>query len=711
MSLAKDMIAMKDSTGNFKACEDFYQYSCGDVMNKPNIKPKQLGNIARMMIKDQLDRVKPNETTGEGQMRIFYDSCLNPGSQDAKRDWIKPIKDMFGPYDFTPSALNRAAFTFDLSEALGYMMNKGFMPLFSVQLEVNKNNSKAFTMSLHPTLPGSPFSDDLARKVCLQDHHSSLSSLLSQGKTSYNVTEEYDNFLKCVGTGKGLHARLDRMKDAVVRLGLMSHLNTSDQLLEQTLTNTKDFLELLSQTQKQSHVPDLVKQIANKNFYIQGTTMKDLDNNTIDWETVFSKFLNKDKSLISSYQIMMFGKENVDKIKDLLSDYDHGKAELNNILMLLWVEKVYTDFVEPVGANVGDPEYCLNTAIALMEDAASYLYLKTVTPNIKVRDEQIDKIATAIKWEGLRVLENINITDEATKKELKKKLTDMMETVIKLNKVTEDVASESTINVNLNEDFLHNSLLLLNERNVLMMNKLGAGTHDMWRVFAHPYDPFGFYSYKLNKIMIPYAAQEPFQTFQGVPDYLHYASIGYQIGHLMWHGYDTSGSVYPSAIGTPMLSLNKKIKILYEGPRNYTNPKGLTAEYYNMTDLTTNEIWADFQATGMAWQAYVNKDKEAPTPEALHDEYIPSGEGPTRRRRSADSPQDSEELILPYLDMTPTQLYFLHWAQQFCTDSSDLRMLEVMESRQPPGRERVNFVTQHTEKFQEAFQCHPYVII
>ncbi|MPC95388.1 hypothetical protein E2C01_090597 [Portunus trituberculatus] len=62
---------------------------------------------------------------------------------------------------------------------------------------------------------------------------------------------------------------------------------------------------------------------------------------------------------------------------------------MNNILVLLWAERIYTDFVKPVETSVGNPEYCLNAAIALMEDTASYLYLQAMAPDIKARNAQV----------------------------------------------------------------------------------------------------------------------------------------------------------------------------------------------------------------------------------------------------------------------------------------------------------------------------------
>ena len=70
---------------------------------------------------EELEKQESNILTGPGKMKAFYDSCLSPNSQDARKDWAKPIRDTFGTYDFQTNE----SFTFDLSEALGFMMNRG----------------------------------------------------------------------------------------------------------------------------------------------------------------------------------------------------------------------------------------------------------------------------------------------------------------------------------------------------------------------------------------------------------------------------------------------------------------------------------------------------------------------------------------------------------------------------------------------------------
>uniref|UniRef100_A0A0P4WBR7 Peptidase M13 N-terminal domain-containing protein n=1 Tax=Scylla olivacea TaxID=85551 RepID=A0A0P4WBR7_SCYOL len=672
--------------------QDFYQYACGGVMNKPYIKPINRGAMARKIIKDELDRQNSSDTNSAGgKMKVFYDSCLNSGSQDTRKSWAKLIKDTFDTYQFSDSAMNGTDFNFDLDKTLGYMMKRGFTPFFDIELEVNPDEAESFMISLHPTIPGSPFHNNLARKVCLEEHHSNLPAL---GNTSYDVTEAYRNFTNCVGTGKGLEARLVRMKDAVVQF----ELTKSEELLEETLAKTKDFLTDLSE--KQPHIPDLIMNLAN-NDYDDIKHAEDLDNSIIDWVTVLSLFLNEDKSEVSTRKIAMYCERSMNSINGVLKNYyEISKAELNNILVMLWAEWIYTVFVEPVMGSVGEHEYCLNTAISLMEDTASYLYLQAVDPDVKARNEQIDKIAANIKEEGMNKLRNWSLPEP-----FQAKLETMMKDVIKLDNVKRETATKSMETVSLTGDFLHNTLLLVKHQSTLMKDKLYAGTDEMWRAFARPYDPFGIYNYRLNKIMIPYASQEPFQTLRDVPEYLHYARIGRQISHLMWHGYDTSGIGFELATTslTGIKSKQNQLKTEYNGAKSYKNPKGLTANY-DMTNLTTNEIWADVGSTDLVWQAYLKRNEVKPTSENLVEKQV-QNINTRRRRHSVTEPQDFEEKTLPFLDMTPAQLYHLYWAQSYCSDSSDLNMLEVTETRKPPGRERVNFVTKHSEEFKKAFSC------
>ncbi|XP_050713560.1 uncharacterized protein LOC126996768 [Eriocheir sinensis] len=85
---------------------------------------------------------------------------------------------------------------------------------------------------------------------------------------------------------------------------------------------------------------------------------------------------------------------------------------------------------------------------------------------------------------------------------------------------------------------------------------------------------------------------------------------------------------------------------------------------------------------------------------------------PRRTRRVAPGPQslpsiESEEKALPWLGLSPIQLYFLHWSQRYCSASGGMGLLELMESEQPPARMRVNLVLQNEPLFSQAFNCTP----
>ena len=62
-----------------------------------------------------------------------------------------------------------------------------------MEYEVDRENSDQYMLNLHPALPDSRFSEDLARKVCLEEHHKNLNKV-----DSYDVEEAYNEFMECV---------------------------------------------------------------------------------------------------------------------------------------------------------------------------------------------------------------------------------------------------------------------------------------------------------------------------------------------------------------------------------------------------------------------------------------------------------------------------------------------------------------------------------
>lgn len=672
-------------------------------MENPFLAPRDLGVIAQRIIKDRLENLTQSDPVG-GYMRKFYDSCLNAVNQEAFQDWAQPIRNFFGAQKLQGAAVMEGQqFTFDLSKTLAHMMKNDFTPFFNMEPEVNREDNSLLVLNLYPALPDTRFSEDLARKVCLEEHHKDL---LTVG--SFDVEEEYKKFMDCVRKGEGLDARVIRMKEAVRRLGLLDHFNapTDDNLLKTTADRTREFLKLLADALPT--IPDLKRDLANKNC--EQTEFENIPASEkpagavlgLDWETLVSELLDVDIDE-NPEGVKKYMKDAMRRIVELFKDYDHTEADMNNILLMLWSEKLYTDFVKPVGASVGDQEYCLRTTIALMEDDAANLYLDALSQKeIKARNGQIDSIVANVRRAGEKVLLNFTAEEQPINK-----LNNMLQekNVIKAK-------IEYTEKVELTDNFLENSLkLLANRRKVMYSRGEAAGS----RPFMQPYDPFGVHIYELNQIMIPYAAQEPSSVFNNIPEYLSYAGIGHMISHLVWHGYESSGlgfdpdgRYFTLAGKQDFLSRSQHLQDQYTAMQSYVNPHGPDANF-RMSLLSWHELLSDSRATHLAWEAYLIRNETVPTtgPSDPSPTFTNNAARRRRRRRSLQGrlSSTSEELPLPYLGLSPQQLYYLHWAQHHCSASSELSILEVMESRQPPARMRVNLVVQEDPFFSEAFQC------
>ncbi|KAF2364364.1 Peptidase M13 C-terminal domain [Trinorchestia longiramus] len=119
-------------------------------------------------------------------------------------------------------------------------------------------------------------------------------------------------------------------------------------------------------------------------------------------------------------------------------------------------------------------------------------------------------------------------------------------------------------------------------------------------------------------------------------------------------------------------------------------------------ELHLNEQMVDSEATRLAWLSYIHGDTadEGSLLEVVTDR-------PMRRRRADlhTVSTTSSEAALPWLDLSPHQLFLLRTAQTQCARTSQQDMLSIMEREHLPARLRVNLALVHEPLFAAAFNC------
>ncbi|PVD36841.1 hypothetical protein C0Q70_03831 [Pomacea canaliculata] len=191
-----------------------------------------------------------------------------------------------------------------------------------------------------------------------------------------------------------------------------------------------------------------------------------------------------------------------------------------------------------------------------------------------------------------------------------------------------------------------------------------------------------FYSPPRNQIMFPAGILQPPFYSKTYPKSLNYGGIGVVIGHEITHGFDDRGRQYDKfgnlqqwwddeAIG----KFKTRAQCIINQYGNFTVPEaGMKINGVN----TQGENIADNGGLKQSFRAYRNWVKE----------------------------QGKEEPLLPGLNFTHDQLFFINFAQIWCTNMRRENAINrVLTGVHSPGEFRVIGTLQNSEEFAKAFHC------
>ncbi|XP_040074084.1 neprilysin-4-like [Ixodes scapularis] len=349
------------------------------------------------------------------------------------------------------------------------------------------------------------------------------------------------------------------------------------------------------------------------------------------------------------------------------------------------LDKLFVDFhKEENGLKKVEPqwEHCLTSISGIMKDAVGRLYVdKMFDPKAK---ETMDKLVGVLHSAFGEMLENNTWMDNSTRKEAMQKLQKMAAKIgypsWMLNDTHLNGLYEYAPAIFLNYSYLNAWRSLELNRDIqrrLILRKQYKNEDDF---FTGAPTVNTFYSQWTNEIIFPAGILQPPFFQNGVPLSINMGAIGMIIGHEIAHGYDNVGSQFD---GDGELrnwwtesSAEEFVKRAQCFIDQYSN---VTVKEVNLTlngINTQGENIADHSGLRAAYLAFKKSN-------------------------------DTDEL-LPGLNLTGDQLFFLSNAMVWCDKSRESRLIsDIYHQRHSPGKYRVNLLMGNFPEFFRVFSCSP----
>ncbi|XP_068207982.1 endothelin-converting enzyme homolog isoform X2 [Palaemon carinicauda] len=685
-----DMMDPKD----IDPCDDFYQYSCGGVLDDPFLKPEDPQLFADNIIKEALTYSdKDDEDLKE--LFVMYDSCLNYTNL-YEEERLEKAREVFKEIDFNSK-------DFDLGDVLAKMMKMHFTPFFDIGVDFS-NNTDDQELTLKIALPfKSAFTNERAMDVCLKIFKEREDEAKHK-KETFDIDSQYEAYVYCTKQGSGLQARTKSIERN------MKYLNQLHVIEDSTISILQNMLEKMAK-----EIPPIA-QIRRELIHMD---YEEFSLTEIDDGLVFGKLPFNMRNIIQELLGVLIHEPNVFTIhvysRDVLKNlfvtiaeiYDSQKPLMQSIMQLLWVEHIYDNLITPLDGPAGSQNYCLNIVTKFMDDYVSYLYLKQMTERNTV-ESQMERM--------------IRITYDLMKSQVEDSMLESRNDFInKLDMMSGEFANlneaktalknnKNDIKISVAENnFAENYIRLMKYDRERLHKTLDDDPSDyrpLWSLLQSPYKNRGVTSYPLNKFLIPHGAMSPPYYYEGAPAYINYAGMGHTIAHEILHAFDSTGMKFNGEDNSWMKNdqtLIKNKKCLEQQLINGSTNGLLKLQPY----LHLDEVLADVAAPNLAWNAY--------TKDLLHTSRV------YRRRRSAKSVSAallsgspaaetihtslSDEVLIHWENKTIQQIYFIKIAQNQCSSTRGLNIQRDIENVHLPPKLRVNLQLGNNQMFMKAFNC------
>ncbi|GLV38283.1 Neprilysin 3 [Carabus blaptoides fortunei] len=660
---ASDMLQAMDHSVD--PCEDFYSYSCnGWIKNNPLPDGKSMwGTFGKLeqqnqlIIKHVLEKpIDELKSKAEQKAKIYYESCLDVNETIealGAAPMLKLLKDV-GGWNVSDSGFNIT--NWSLQNTLQILQNKYNMGgLFSWAVgEDDKNSSRHI----------------------IQIDQSGL------------TLPTRDNYLNKTAHAKVLSAYLDYMTKVGVLLG--GEENTTKLQMQAVIDFETRLAEITTPTEDRRDEEALYHLMPLSELQVKAGFMK--------WRQYFEDALRLvNRKVTSKENVVVYAPEYLTKLTHLLSEYnatDEKKIVVNNYLIWQMVRsltaclsKAFRDAYKGlrkalIGSEGGEEpwRYCITDTNNMIGFAIGAMFVREVFhgDSKQQAEAMINEVREAFK----RNLKNLKWMDTETRNAAIIKADAISDMIgfpdFILNPVQLDKKYDK-LEVRDDEYFMNN--IRLSKYNLKKnLEKLDEPVNKT-RWSMTPPTVNAYYTPTKNQMVFPAGIlQSPFYEPRYPPS-LNYGAMGVVMGHELTHAFDDQGREYDKEGNLHQWWNNKTIDRFKNRTqcvdKQYSNYKIKTRSLNGKQTLGENI--ADNGGLKAAYHAFLEVSQRSPSPAPL-----------------------------PGLNLTHRQLFFVSFAQVWCSTVTDeATNLQIEKDPHSPPMFRVIGSLSNLKEFADEFQCKP----
>ncbi|XP_077867472.1 endothelin-converting enzyme homolog [Saccoglossus kowalevskii] len=661
---------------NVDPCDDFYEYSCGRWIRNEIIQPqhqtsdimlKTYGKVAGQL-KVLMENSVDNKIPIIKEVKKYYMSCIDTDTTD-KRDF-QPLIVLLESLGGWPLFGERPGgfweeSTFDLAALMAHInriMNQGF--IVSTYVSVDDKNASRYVLWLDQgelVLPGKTFYlGSIQNNKFLHSYHDTIRTVaLMLGAEVGQLETQISDIL----TFEQELARLTQTRDERRNSRALYNIMTIGEL-QQRVPEINWLQYYKGLNAKWSFIDESQEVVLTSPHYVKEAIRIATDDvnprtvaNYMIWRVVLkviSHLSTRFRQVSDKSREMFITPE--DDSDDSDNTYypdstwrrcvDEISKELDMATGRMYIDAYYN--------NSDDDIKTVNTMVTYLEDAFIAMVSETDWMDKQTKNTAIDKAIAIHRQIGYpKWLKN----DE------------------KLQKYYDDLSFSRY-------EYFENYLRYLAWNTRREFDQLGRKPVNDW-AFG-PANVNAFYAFR-NKITVPAGIMQPPFYHKTSPQYLNYGGIGMVIGHELTHGFDDKGHLYDKngLLQKSWWSNETEAKFKQKSQCIVDQYSQYIMKECNMTVnglQTKGENIADNGGVKEAYNAYRN----------------------WRQKNGVIEPT----LRLPAVNLTQDQLFFLNYAQIWCSVfTAEGARQKILTRRHSPGEYRVIGALSNSPDFSRVYGC------